>query len=154
MNLSDIKYIKVRVGVRYWEDAEYNGVEDVSLCDATEPIKPNMPFAVSTGKETCIAPQGAYDWVIDIDPSNGNIIGWEEGNTANIQYKSCDDNTIYLYGENDTLLKEYNCYVPSFLCIGDEGYGDYVIMEINSKGHIMNFRFNEDDINELEENCF
>lgn len=29
VKIEDVKLIKVRVGVRYWEDSEYNGVEDV-----------------------------------------------------------------------------------------------------------------------------
>lgn len=147
MKIEDIKLIKVRVGVRYWEDSEYNGVEDVSLFDAKEPIAPNMPFAVHSGRDNW----KDYEWIIKINPLNGKIVGWKDGDTASIHYKSCDDNTIYLLGDNDAVLAEYNCYVPSFL--SPDGDGDYVIFEIESDGTIKGFSFTEDDIEELKRNA-
>lgn len=147
VKIEDVKLIKVRVGVRYWEDSEYNGVEDVSLFDATEPITPNMPFAVHSGRDNW----KDYEWIIKINPLNGKIVGWKEGDTANIHYKSCDDITVYLLGDNDVVLAEYNCYVPSFL--SPYGDGDYVIFEIESDGTIKGFSFTEDDIEELKRNA-
>ena len=73
VKIEDVKLIKVRVGVRYWEDSEYNGVEDVSLFDATEPITPNMPFAVHSGRDNW----KDYEWIIKINPLNGKIVGWK-----------------------------------------------------------------------------
>lgn len=147
VKIEDVKLIKVRVGVRYWEDSEYNGVEDVSLFDATELIVPNMPFAVHSGRSSW----KDYEWIIKINPLNGKIVGWKEGDTANIHYKSCDDNTVYLLGDNDVVLGEYNCYVPSFL--SPDGDGDYVIFKIEADGTIKGFSFTEDDIEELKRNA-
>lgn len=154
MKLNDIKYIKVRVGVRYWEDSDVNGEEDVTLSEVKEPTSPRMPFAVPNGRKEHICPYGGYDWIITINPNEGKIIDWPQGTTALVQYKSCDDNTIYFIGKNNEVLGEYEEYVPSFLSIDDSGYGDYVIMTILEDGTIKNFRFNEDDIEEVIENAF
>lgn len=39
-------YLKVDAGVRYWEDAEVNGVKDFDLCESKGIGKPLMPCAV------------------------------------------------------------------------------------------------------------
>lgn len=149
----NIKYLKLRAGVRYWEDSELNGEDDVDLMSDTA-LKPKMPFAVLTGKETCIAPKGEYNWIITIELSNGKIEDWPVGNTANILYKTCDDNTFTFLDENKEVVCEYDGYVPSFLCIGDEGFGDYISFKISDDGHIEKFKFNEDDFNDVVENSF
>lgn len=154
MRVSDIKYVKVRAGVRYWEDSYYNGEEDVSLYYTKEPISPNMPFAVSRGRGSIASPFEAYDWVITIDPHNGKIFGWKDGDYARIHYKTCDDNTIWLIGHNDEVLGEYKCYVPDFLSPKESGYGDYIIFDVEENGHINGFKFTDSDIQNLIDSAF
>lgn len=66
-------YLKVDAGVRYWEDAEVNGVSD---------------------------------------------------------------------SENPPTIVEHEGYVPSIMCPEDEGYGDYIIMNIDKNGFIQGWRKN------------
>lgn len=150
-----IRYVQLEAGVRYWEDADINGVEDVDLYEAKEPTAPRMPFAIPTGKTSDIAPHGEYVWKILIDIKTGYIVDWPLGTTANVHYKTCDENVITFWNENKEPISErYECYVPGFLSIDDSGYGDYIILTIEENGHITNFRFNEEDAKETIRNAF
>ena len=51
---------------------------------------------------------------------------------AFIHYKVCDEFYCSFITNSGERVFEYNGYVPNFMCIGDEGYGDYIIMEINA----------------------
>ena len=44
-------YLKVDAGVRYWEDAEVNGVRDIDLCESKGIGKPLIPCAVQIKEE-------------------------------------------------------------------------------------------------------
>lgn len=114
------KYLQACVGARYWEDATLNGVEDTDK---------NMP---------CI--DGDL-WKPLINLETGIIENWIIGNTANIHYKSCDQNSFYLLDENKNVIgKIEDDYVINTMCPNDNGYGDYVIMQIDENGKILNFK--------------
>jgi len=120
---------------RYWEDSEINGVED----DAENP---QMPFIRVNIK-------GEMFWNPVIMLDTGKIANWPQGITADIHYKSCDENEIRLLCKEDVgygVVKEYSGYVPEFLCPEKNGYGDYVIMHIDRNGYIRNFKPDIDDI--------
>ena len=137
--ISEIKYVRVRAGVRYWEDTDVNGEED-------DDDNPRMPLVQEI--------DGEKNWVFDIDIKTGKIKDWPKGTTAETHYKTCDDNTISFIGHNGKVLREVNCYVPGFLAIEDSGYGDYIIINIDGDGKINDFRFNEDDIEEIINDAF
>ena len=42
----DVRYLKVDAGVRYWEDADVNGVPDIDLFESEGEGRPKIPFAV------------------------------------------------------------------------------------------------------------
>ena len=150
-----IRYVQLEAGVRYWEDADINGVEDVDLCEAKEPTAPRMPFAIPTGEKTNIAPYGEYMWKILINVKTGNIVDWPVGTTADVHYKTCDENVVTFCDENkEPISDRYECYVPHFLSPGGDGYGDYIILTVEENGHITNFRFNEEDAKETIRNAF
>ena len=65
-------------GVRYWEDAEVNGVSD----SENPPTIPCAEF---------IHADNEYRWRPIIDIDNGVITNWEKGFTAQVHYKVCDD---------------------------------------------------------------
>ena len=132
--ISEIKYVRVRAGVRYWEDTDINGESD-------DDDNPRMPLVQEIN--------GEKNWVFDIDIKTGKIKDWPKGTTAETHYKTCDDNTISFIGYSGKVLREVDCYVPGFLAIEDSGYGDYIIINIDGDGKINNFRFNEDDIEEI-----
>ena len=137
--ISEIKYIRVRAGVRYWEDTDVNGEED-------DDDNPRMPLVQEI--------DGEKNWVFDIDIKTGKIKDWPKGTTAETHYKTCDDNTISFIGHNGKVIREVDCYVPGFLAIEDSGYGDYIIINIDGDGKINDFRFNEDDIEEIINDAF
>lgn len=116
-------YLKVDAGVRYWEDAEVNGVSD------SENL-PTIPCA------EFIHADNEYRWRPIIDIDNGVITNWKKGFTAQVHYKVCDDGIYTVTDKDDNIIVEHEGYVPSIMCPEDEGYGDYIIMNIDENGFI------------------
>ena len=111
-------YIEVRAGVRYWEDAEVNGVSDES--------------------GTLIPFRDGDNWKPVIRLADGQIMAWPEGTTADVHYKVCDDGEYWLLNEGGQRIGKWSgFYVPNdFLCHGDNGYDDYIIVKIDGAGKI------------------
>lgn len=109
--------------VRYWEDATVNAKEDE---DGTL-----IPF------------RDGDSWKPSIDLQSGKIIGWPEGTTASIHYKVCDDGDYWLADADGTKrMKWRGSYVPdALLCMGDRGYGDYIILTVGPDGKIADWLF-------------
>ena len=117
-----VEYIAVNAEVRYWEDTEINGQEDTTGS--------MVPFR-----------DGKY-WKPVIRLDHGVFVNWPLGITANIHYKVCDAGTYSLLdGDMQTVGKWTGDYVPNkFLCHGDNGYGDYIIMKVDAEGFIQGYR--------------
>jgi len=117
----------VKAGVRYWEDARINDIPD---------------------EEGTLVPFRWGDrWRPVIELSSGRIIDWPVGVTADIHYKVCDDGEYWLADEHNVPLAKYGTdptdtsYVPNdILCIGDNGYGDYIIMTVGPDGIIAGWK--------------
>lgn len=126
----EVKYLHADCGVRYWEDASVNGVEDENgdLIPCKEEDR----------------------WKPLIDLETGKILNWEQGKTADTHYKVCDDGVYTLLDENKEAIKEIDGYVPSVMCPEENGYGDYVIMEIDENGQIANWEADLSDFIEEE----
>lgn len=133
----DLAKADCTIFARYWEDSKVNGVED----DAENPQMPCVIIADEDKQQLAWCP------VIDLD--NGQIINWQKGVSASIHYKSCNENCINIIDRECNVVKEYEGYVPRFLC-KEKGYADYVIMDIDENGFIQNFDPNLDDIFEEE----
>lgn len=130
-NQVEVKFIKVSAQVRHWEGATVNG-------ESSE-----------NGDLVPLRNGGLWEPVIDID--NGVVLDWPEGAVAEICFKVCDAGSYYLLDENKNVIASVEGdYVPSGLCHGGEGYGDYIIMCIGGSGGIVNYRpsINEDDWND------
>lgn len=112
----DAKFLQVQAGVRYWEDASVNGVEDTD--------GELIPCRVGD------------DWQPLIELESGKIINWEIGKTAEIHYKVCDDGIYILLDENYETIIAHEDYVIDDLSIGEGGYGDYIILSIDENGII------------------
>lgn len=115
----EVKYLQVEAGVRYWEDATVNGVEDEQ--------GDLIPCRV-----------GDY-WKPLIEIETGKIINWVNRTTADIHYKVCDDGTYVILDEDKMIIKEIDGYVPRIMCPEEPGYGDYVIMKVDEDGLIANW---------------
>jgi hypothetical protein len=118
----EITTLKVKAGVRYWEDAEINGQDD------TEDGK-YVPC-----KEADL-------WCPEIDFDSGLIRNWIKGVNARIHYKVCDAGSYYLIDKDgETVLSIEDNYVPDLLAPDGEGYGDYIILDIDVNGQIANWK--------------
>lgn len=111
--------IKVSAHVRYWDDGKVNGEYD-------DPKNPKMPCA-----------EGEY-WKPVIVAKTGQILNWTKGVEANVHYKVCDECGMTVKHGNVNLIFDED-YVPDFLCPKEEGYGDYIIMDIDKDGFIQNW---------------
>jgi hypothetical protein len=111
------EFLEVSAKVRYWEDAHVNGDRDI---DGTM-----IPF------------RNGDLWTPTIRLSDGKVMDWPEGTTAKIYYKVCDEGEYWLRSTTRRLFKYKDYYVPdSYLCHGDDGYGDYIILNIGPDGII------------------
>lgn len=111
--------IRVQAFVRYFEDAEINGVPDEG--------GKLMPF--SDGD--C--------WRPIIELETGIVKGWPIGTKADIHYKVCDGFNFEVYKDGKLIAGQQDDYVPSFMCPAEEGYGDYIIMQIDENGVIQDW---------------
>lgn len=117
----EVKYLKISVAPRYWDDAEINGELD------------------ENGDLTPFRNGDLWEPVIDID--TGKFLDWDEGTEASFHFKVCDAGSYYLLDEDKNVISSIvNDYVPCGLCHGDEGYGDYIIMTVKKDGHIKGYK--------------
>ena len=126
----EISHLQVDAGVRYWEDATVNGVED------------------SVGDLIPCRDGDRWKPLINID--TGEILDWDSGTEAEIHYKVCDDGLYTLIDDKGNPLAEVDGYVPNIMCPTAGNDGDYIIMHINGDGKIKNWNndisdFLEDD---------
>lgn len=127
----DAKFLQVEAGVRYWEDATVNGVED---------------------EEGILIPCRDGDtWNPIIELETGKIINWEIGKTADIHYKVCDDGKYILLDKENKEIITVEDYVISDLAIGESGFGDYIIMLVNEEGIIKDWSPTLEDFKNNEE---
>ena len=127
----EVKYLQAEVGARYWEDATVNGVEDTN--------------------GTLIPCRDGEYWKPLIELETGKIINWDAGTTAKVHYKSCDDNLFIALDADKKEVKKINSYVINMMCPFAEGFGDYVIMNINEDGIIENFIADFSDFKDFSE---
>lgn len=112
-----VEYLMVHAEVRYWEDASVNGVED--------------------NEGTLIPCRNGDSWNPVIQLDNGQILNWPLGTTSDIHYKVCDAGQYFLADAEQKKVAQYKGdYVPDLLCIGDNGYGDYIIFKVGADGKI------------------
>jgi len=126
--MENSRYLKVEANVRYWDDAIINDEQFES--GETVPFK------------------NGEVWTPTIDLKNGEVIDWPNGTTASFHFKICDAGTYYLLNdEKEVVASRHNNYVPSGLCHGDRGYGDYIIFNVDGNGNIEGYEnhVNADD---------
>ncbi|PIF44314.1 hypothetical protein CLU96_1257 [Chryseobacterium sp. 52] len=125
----DIKELLVEAKVRYWEDAKVNDIEDV---------------------EGGLIPCRSNDiWCPIIDIETGIIKNWEIGKVAEIHYKVCDEGIYTLRDEKGEIIKRLEGYVIDCLSIGQNGFGDYIILNVDTSGKIEDWDADFDDFIKL-----
>ena len=123
--------MKVKAGVRYYEDGKVNGVDDITYEEQKAGKQPKVPCVQMIDNE--------WVWCLDIDADTGIILNWVKGNTADVHYKVCDCCEVDVIVDGNKIFdNEKACcgYVPDCLCPSGEGYGDYMIMHIDENGQI------------------
>lgn len=128
----EVKYLKVNAGVRDWEDGEVNGQQD-------DNDDPKMPFAGKNG------------WQLLIDIDTGKIDDWPEGVTASTYYKVCDEGVYELLDAQMQVVAKHEGYVPAMMCPNENGYGDYIIMDVSPDGAIANWRIDFDKFSDEDD---
>lgn len=146
----EAKYLKVDAGVRYWDDAKVNGEYDTNCEDSENPgVPPTIPCAEYIGEQNRVLNGGDWRWRPLIDIETGQIVNWRQGTTANIHYKVCDDFACEILDPKKDVIASYDGYVPKVMCPADDGYGDYIIMNIDENGFIQ--RWNKEFVKSLVE---
>jgi len=112
----EVKHLIVSAGFRYWEGVIINGVEDTN------------------GTLTPLRKGGCWNPTIDIE--TGTIVNWPPGIVASLNCKVCDSGVYQLADKGGNIVKEIKGYVPKIMCPEGEGYGDYIIMKIDTTGKI------------------
>lgn len=118
----EITTLLIDAGVRCWEDARVNGVEDE--------------------QGDLIPCKDGNRWKPKIDIERGVITNWKKGVTASVHYKICDDGIYYLADSDGNILLKKDGYVPNILDIKSDSYGDYIILNIDENGKISNWNNN------------
>lgn len=126
----EVTTLSVSAGVRYWEDSVIDGKEDTENGDL-------------------IPCKDGESWCPEIDVNTGVITNWRQGTTAAIHYKVCDAGFYTLRDSDGNRISEVEGYVPDCLCPKEEGFGDYIIMDIDENGKIEGWEFGESDIDWL-----
>ena len=147
----DIKTLFVKARVRYSEDSMIQeGPDDAwGEDDANQPKMPCMGWdeAIYNGRSY----GESWFWCPVIELETGKIINWKQGVRASISYKVVDEFECYITDTDDKIVTRYEGYVPSFMAITDEGYGDYVYLEIDENGMIADWSFTDRDFKEIDE---
>lgn len=133
----DIATIEVDTVIRYWEDTDVDGTPDINFYETKGTGEPRMPCSEQVKKESdnCIY-SDHWRWKPIIEAEIGKIINWKNGVSARVHYKVCDEFECIFKDRQGNVIEEYEGYVPRFMCPKEEGYGDYIIMNINTEGYI------------------
>lgn len=117
----EVTHLLADMEVRYWEDAVVNGEQDSETA-------PRIPFAEGD------------TWRLLIDLSTGKISNWPQGTTASVHYKVCDAGVYRILSAAGEEVAELAGYVPAMLSPERDGFGDYVIMDIDESGLIAGWK--------------
>jgi hypothetical protein len=119
----DVRFMVVDTCVRYWEDTDVDGVED-------DAVNPRIPCAQRID-------EFEVHWQPVIEVETGRIINWAKGVRAEVTYKVCDEFRCKLKTEMDKpSVYRYVGYVPKIMYPRENGYGDYIEMNIDTEGYI------------------
>lgn len=140
MNKIDCKRILVSCQPRYWQDSDVNGLEDIDFMSTKGIGTPSMPCSEQIKEEptNCIY-SDHWVWRPIIDVETGQITNWDKQVDACIHYKVCDGFECIFQDENGLIITQYDGYVPPFMYPKRNGYGDYIILDVDECGYIQHW---------------
>lgn len=127
-----------------FESGIVNGEDDIPWKEQEKGVMPRVPCCEIRTVRKYNFWTGKYEdkeelrWCPIIDVDNGVVINWEKGTTLDCYYKTSDE-CAFDYEQEGIKIISYYDYVPGFLSIEDEGYGDYIIIKIDKEGRIHNW---------------
>lgn len=127
----EVEFLQVSAGVRYWDDGTING----------ECREDGFDTPCKDGDR----------WKPIIKLETGEIVNWDKGNKAEMHYKICDDGLYTLIDDKGEVVKTIDGYVPSLMCPKENGYGDYIIMDIDEDGMIQDWKCDLSDFDNEDE---
>ena len=152
----DITKVKVIAGVRYWVDCEFShdGIHfrraDNDDDETDDEFKSELPFVEKrTNNYEIPGPDNNLNklddyWCITIDVNEGKVENWPDNFWLTTHFKICDDGLYTVEDDEGNIyydsIKSRDYYVPSFLAIDDDGYGDYMYLTIDNNGYIKNWK--------------
>ena len=119
VEMAGSKVLTLKISVYHLGDSEVDGNEDSEA-------HPKMPFLKKIY-------DWEYEWKLDIDIDTGKIADWPVGITAKTYYKVSDQLELFW------MDRHYKGYVPKFLQIFDNGFDDYIHIEIDGTGQIVDW---------------
>ena len=132
--------MKVEITKRVKEEVDVKTIRiEIPYCsiDVEEDWDDDLPL-YNKRKET---------WVADVDIETGIIKKWKQGCSGRIFDKVRDGGTYHLLDENDNIVATIDDdYVPNDAIPPDDGFGDYIDLEIDENGKITNW-YDKDEIN-------
>lgn len=136
----NIHYVKCYLFPNWWEDSDVS--KDGS--EFEEGSLDNMPQSMLLDWTPQISDyenfKGQKCFFMKINPDTGQIENWEKGYKMNIYWKVVDEGIYEYIDDNENIIKKFDTdYVPRYLAIEEEGYGDYVIMNVDENGFIQNW---------------
>ena len=150
----DVRYLQALMGVRYYSDCKYsldNGntwKDDLGDTEEDEEKVKGLLPGITT--DDIGYGENTY-WKVIIDLEDGKVLNWNDRLTLSTHFKVCDDGEYKFLDDNMdeivNLNKSYGqCYVPEFMSIDDEGFGDYVHLTIHPDGTIENYEKMKEEI--------
>ena len=139
----DIKYLYAHLHDDWWDGAQIsrNESEFEEVDEDGSQIKDMLKvFDAPTNtrfKEYIAKDDPCFSMKINVD--TGEVVGWPKDTAMNIYWKIVDEGLYQYLDKDDNIIFEYDGYVPGELAIEDSGYGDYVILNIDSNGFIENW---------------
>ncbi len=124
-DFSKIEYLALQAGVRYYEDAEVNGIKEGD----NQTIPCTKTIINRDGKDQIY-------WCPIIDIKTGRIINWDQGVLASTWYKVCDDGFYSCLDSDMNEIFRVESYVPSIIDLDGDSFGDYISFNINCDGFI------------------
>ena len=145
----DIKYLYAHLHSNWWDGAQIskNGGEFEEVDEDGSQISGflrlfNSP--TNTGYSNFVKNDRVFSLKINVDTGEvvnwpKKIEGWPKGIAMHIYWKIVDEGLYQYLDNSNNIIFEYEGYVPSELAIGEAGYGDYVILNIDANGMIENW---------------